>query len=295
MRCDELHRRFLDSLAAGGYPPSASSPFVVLASGNGDSPKVEHVRIQRILAPNPGPFTGPGTNTYLVVSGRETLIIDPGPLDPDHRDTILSALSKLQPLGVLATHTHEDHAPLCNPLAAELGVPVYGFAPGPGFKPDVLLADRECVTYGTEQLEAVHTPGHSPDHLCYLAGRDLFTGDHIMGGSSVVVEDMAAYLASLRRLQTMSLDHLYPGHGLVMDDPAGILEGYIDHRLEREQQVLAAIETGANTVMEIVRTVYSDVDPALHSLAAMSVRAHTAKLVDDGLVVLRSDDTLEPS
>jgi hypothetical protein len=93
----------------------------------------------------------------------------------------------------------------------------------------------------------------------------------------------------------MSLDNLYPGHGLVMDDPAGILEGYIEHRLEREQQVLAAIETGANTVMEIVRTVYSDVDPALHPLAAMSVRAHAAKLVDDGLVILRSDGTLEPS
>ena len=251
------------------------------------------MRINRILAPNPGPFTGPGTNTYLLISGEVTLIIDPGPLDRDHEDAILKALADLQPLGVLATHTHEDHAPLANPLAAELEVPVYGFAPGPGFKPDLLLADQDRVMLGTEELQAVHTPGHSPDHLCYLAGRDLFTGDHIMGGSSVVVEDMAAYLRSLRRLQAMSLDHLYPGHGLVMDDPAGIVNGYIEHRIEREQQVLSALETGAGTVLEIVQTVYSDVDPALHPLAAMSVRAHIDKLVDDGLVIRDDAGILE--
>jgi glyoxylase-like metal-dependent hydrolase (beta-lactamase superfamily II) len=111
-----------------------------------------------------------------------------------------------------------------------------------------------------------------------------------MGGSSVVVEDMRAYLASLRRLQELSLRRLYPGHGLVMDDPAGIVAGYIEHRLEREQQVLSAVQTGANTVMEIVQAVYTDVDPALHPLAAMSVRAHLVKLDSDGVVSLRGDD-----
>ena len=116
-----------------------------------------------------------------------------------------------------------------------------------------------------------------------------------MGGSSVVVEDMAAYLESLRRLQTLSLEHLYPGHGLVMDDPAGIVAGYIEHRLEREQQVLSALETGAGTVMEIVRTVYGDVDPALHPLAAVSVGAHLDKLVDDGLVTRGAAGELELS
>lgn len=251
------------------------------------------MRIERILAPNPGPFTGPGTNTYLIDSDGEVLIIDPGPLDRSHEAAIKLALGTLLPIGVVVTHTHEDHAPLANPLAAELGVPVYGFAPGPGFKPDLLLADQDRVTLGTEDLQAVHTPGHSQDHLCYLAGRDLFTGDHIMGGSSVVVEDMAAYLDSLRRLQAMPLDHLYPGHGLVMDDPAGIVNGYIEHRLEREQQVLSALETGAATVVEIVQTVYSDVDPALHPLAAMSVRAHIDKLVDDGLVIRDDGEVLE--
>jgi glyoxylase-like metal-dependent hydrolase (beta-lactamase superfamily II) len=250
------------------------------------------MRIERILAPNPGPFTGPGTNTYLLISGDEALIIDPGPLDSRHEEAVHSAVHGLQPVGVLATHTHEDHAPLANPLAAELKAPVYGFAPGPGFKPDSLLADQDSVRYGTDELQAVHTPGHSPDHLCYLAGRDLFTGDHIMGGSSVVVEDMSAYMDSLRRLQAIPLDRLYPGHGLVMDDPAGIVQGYIEHRLERERQVVAALETGAGTVMEIVQALYSDVDPALHPLAAMSVGAHVDKLVEDG-VVLRGDDELE--
>jgi hydroxyacylglutathione hydrolase len=248
------------------------------------------VRVERILAPNPGPFTGPGTNTYLIISGSESLIIDPGPVDRSHQETILSALVDLQPLGILVTHTHEDHAPLANLLGDDLDIPVYGYAPGPGFKPDLVLADEDWVGIGSEEVQAVHTPGHSYDHLCFLVGDGLFTGDHIMGGSSVVVEDMSAYLASLRRLQTLQLGRLYPGHGLVMDDPAGIVASYIEHRLEREQQVLSAVKTGASTVMEIVRAVYTDVDPALHPLAAMSVHAHLVKLADDGLVRWNGDD-----
>lgn len=242
------------------------------------------VKVERILAPNPGPFTGAGTNTYLVISGEEALVIDPGPTDPAHRAAILSALADLRTVGVLVTHTHEDHAPLANPLAAELGVPAYGNAPGPDFKPDLVLTDEDRVSFGTESVQALHTPGHSRDHLCYLSGDSLFTGDHIMGGSSVVVEDMGSYLASLRRLQQLPLARMYPGHGLVIDDPAGIVASYIEHRLDRERQVLSAVKTGASTVMEIVQTVYRDVDPALHPLAALSVRAHLDKLVADGLV-----------
>jgi glyoxylase-like metal-dependent hydrolase (beta-lactamase superfamily II) len=248
------------------------------------------VRVECILAPNPGPFTGPGTNTYLVVSGAEALIIDPGPFDRTHEEAILDALVDCRPKGILVTHTHEDHAPLANQLARDLNVPAYGFAPGPAFKPDLLLADEDRVRFGSEEVQAVHTPGHSRDHLCFLAGDGLFTGDHIMGGSSVVVEDMSAYLASLKRLQQLRLERLYPGHGLVMVDPVGIVAGYIEHRLEREQQVLTAVKTGASTVMEIVQAVYADVDPALHPLAAISVRAHLVKLADDGVVQRRGDD-----
>jgi len=246
------------------------------------------VKVERILAPNPGPFTGPGTNTYLLVSGEEALLIDPGPLDRSHEDAILEALTGFRTRGILVTHTHEDHAPLANPLAADLGVPAYGHAPGPDFKPDLVLTDEDRVDFGSQTVQAVHTPGHSHDHLCFLVGDSLFTGDHIMGGSSVVVEDMGAYLTSLRRLQQLELARLYPGHGLVMSDPAGIVASYIEHRLERERQVLSAVTTGASTVMEIVQTVYADVDPALHPLAAMSVRAHLVKLIADGAV--RSGD-----
>jgi glyoxylase-like metal-dependent hydrolase (beta-lactamase superfamily II) len=247
------------------------------------------VKVERILAPNPGPFTGAGTNTYLVISGEEALVIDPGPTDSAHRAAILSALADLRTVGILVTHTHEDHAPLANPLADELGVPAYGNAPGSDFKPDRVLTDENRVGFGTEHVQALHTPGHSSDHLCFLAGDSLFTGDHIMGGSSVVVEDMSAYLTSLRRLQRLRLARLYPGHGLVMNDPAGIVASYIEHRLERERQVLSAVRTGASTVMEIVQTVYQDVDPALHPLAAMSVRAHLDKLVADGAVQAGDD------
>ncbi|MDH3259865.1 MAG: MBL fold metallo-hydrolase [Acidimicrobiia bacterium] len=250
------------------------------------------MRVERILAPNPGPFTGSGTNTYLIISDGEALIIDPGPLERAHEEAILTSLVDLRPKGILVTHTHEDHAPLANPLAADLDLPAYGYAPGPNFKPDLLLADEDWVWFGREQVQALHTPGHSVDHLCFLARDSLFTGDHIMGGSSVVVEDMSAYLASLRRLQQLHPARLYPGHGLVMHDPAGIVAGYIEHRLQREQQVLSAIKTGASTVMDIVQTVYEDIDSDLHPLAAMSVRAHLTKLADDGVVQHMENDVV---
>jgi glyoxylase-like metal-dependent hydrolase (beta-lactamase superfamily II) len=253
------------------------------------------VKVKRILAPNPGPFTGPGTNTYLLTSAGEALLIDPGPLDRSHEEAILAALTDLQLKAILVTHTHEDHAPLANPLAAQLGVPAYGHAPGPDFKPDLLLVDDDRVGFGNNEVQAVHTPGHSPDHLCFMVGDNLFTGDHIMGGSSVVVEDMTAYLASLHRLQQLHLTRLYPGHGLAMHEPAGIVAGYIEHRLERERQVLSAVKTGANTVMEIVQAVYRDVDPALHPLAAMSVRAHVVKLAADGAVQLSDEEHILPA
>lgn len=242
------------------------------------------MRVERILAPNPGPFTGDGTNTYLLESSGEVLVIDPGPVDRGHEEAILGALTDLRPVGVLVTHTHPDHAPLANPLARLLEVPAYGNRPGPHFDPDQLLDDGDRVGFGSDEVHVVYTPGHSDDHLCFLAGGGLFTGDHIMGGSSVVVEDMAAYLASLRRLQGLSLRRLYPGHGLEMDDPAGIVAGYIEHRLERERQIMAAVQAGATTVGEIVGDVYWDVDQALHPLAAMSVAAHLVKLAGEGVV-----------
>ncbi len=240
--------------------------------------------ITRVLAPNPGLYTGPGTNSYVVSSGGEAAVIDPGPMVPDHVAAIRQALAGLRPVAVLVTHTHPDHAPAANPLAAELGVPALGAAPGPGFAPDRMLGDGDVVMVGEASLEAVATPGHTPDHLCFLLGDELFTGDHVMGGSSVVIDDLAAYLGSLRRLLPLGLTRLHPGHGPVIDDPDATIRQYIDHRLLRERQVLDALAGGASTVGEVVAAVYADVDPALHPIAVFSVAAHLRKLAVDGRV-----------
>lgn len=245
------------------------------------------MKIDRVLAPNPGPFTGPGTNTWVLDHGGRVVVIDPGPVDDAHRRAILDMVADRSPVAVIVTHTHEDHAPLANALAQELEVPAMGHAPGPSFTPDVVLVDDAVVDIGPGRLEVVHTPGHSDDHLCFLTDGVLFTGDHIMGGSSVMVEDMAAYLRSLAKLRDLVVDRLLPGHGDVMEDPEAVIEWYVAHRLERERQILAAVEYGAEDLRSIVEVVYADVDRSLHPLAARSVAAHLDKLADEGSVRLR--------
>ncbi|HEX2367715.1 MAG TPA: MBL fold metallo-hydrolase [Acidimicrobiia bacterium] len=244
------------------------------------------MRVQRILAPNPSPYTGPGTNTWVMVDQDRCLIVDPGPVIASHRTAIHAAVEGLTPLGVLVTHTHPDHAPLANPLAAEFEVPAYGHAPGPEFSPDIRLADGDTIWLGSHAVTVLHTPGHAEDHLCFRWREVLFTGDHIMGGSTVMVEDMGAYLSSLRRLETMTFARLHPGHGDTIDDPAGTIRSYLAHRLEREREVLAAVDSGAATVGAVVEKVYSEVDPQLHPLAAFSVEAHLLKLAEEGIVTL---------
>jgi glyoxylase-like metal-dependent hydrolase (beta-lactamase superfamily II) len=253
------------------------------------------VNVSRILAPNPGPFTGAGTNTYVLGSGGEALVIDPGPVDAGHRRAIGETIGNLRPVAVLVTHTHSDHAPLANPLAEELAVAACGFADGPGFRTDRRLAEGDEVRLGSEALQALHTPGHSADHLCFRVGEALFTGDHILGGSSVTVEDMGAYLASLERLRDLPLRRIYPGHGPQIDQPAEVIDGYLRHRREREEQILAAVGGGAATVGAVVESVYQDVDPELHPLAARSVLAHLRKLSGEGRVDLAegASDSLE--
>lgn len=238
--------------------------------------------VKRLLAPNPGVFTGPGTNTYLITSEDDCVIIDPGPIIDDHRRTILDAVADLQPRAVIVTHTHVDHAPMANPLAVEFDVPAYGYAPGPMFDPDRRLRDGDRIVFGRATLEVLYTPGHAEDHLCFQLDDVLFSGDHIKGGSSVMVEDMSPYLASLRRLQPLGLRKVYPGHGDEIDNPADIIEEYLEHRLEREGEIVAAIRGGAGTVGAIVEVVYHEVDRALHPLAAYSVVAHLRKLREEG-------------
>lgn len=240
------------------------------------------MRIERILANNPGPFTGPGTNTWLLEESSQVVVIDPGPVDTDHMGQILDGLGDRSAIGVLVTHTHLDHAPLANPLAKELGVPAFGHAPGPDFEPDLVLDDGSTLAVGATRIEVIHTPGHSDDHLCFRVGDVLFTGDHIMGGSSVMVEDMGSYLASLSRLQGTGLMRLHPGHGEDMEDPDQVIEWYLAHRRQRHQEILEAIRAGAANVEDIVEVVYRDVDPALHPLAARSVKAHLELMFERG-------------
>lgn len=243
-----------------------------------------------VLAPNPGPYTGPGTNTYLVDGDGGLAIIDPGPVIPEHEAAIVSAVGGRRVDAIIVTHTHPDHAPLANPLGRELGVPTFGYEPGPDFDPDQRLADGTAVAVGGSELVAVHTPGHSGDHLCLRGGTVLFTGDHIMGGSSVMIEDLTAYMSSLERLQQMALDRLYPGHGPEIDRPQEVISWYLEHRRERERQVIAALEAGAGTLGALVETVYRDVDSSLHPLAARSVSAHLRKLEAEGRVRLPAGD-----
>jgi glyoxylase-like metal-dependent hydrolase (beta-lactamase superfamily II) len=236
------------------------------------------LRIQRVLAPNPGPYTGPGTNTWIVGDDRTAIVLDPGPVIAAHGDAILATVGERLVSSVIVTHTHVDHAPLANPLAGDFGAPAIGYAPGPEFEPDIRVTDGSVVEVAGRQLVVLHTPGHSDDHLCFRLGDSLFTGDHIMGGSSVMVEDMGPYLASLDRIQHTGLDRLYPGHGDEMDQPDEVISWYVAHRLERERQIVEAIAAGAGTIGAVVETVYAEVDTALHPLAARSVVAHLRKL-----------------
>lgn len=242
------------------------------------------MRVTRVLAPNPSPFTGPGTNTWVAALGGEAIVIDPGPEIAGHIAAIREALTGLIPRAVLVTHTHPDHAPAANRLANDLGVPAVGSEPGPHFRPDRTIADGERVEFGGSAAVALATPGHTPDSMSYRIDDVLFTGDHIMGGSTVIVEDMADYMASLRALHGIGLTTIYPGHGPVIEDPDSVITEYIAHRIDREGQILAAVREGAGSVGEVVELVYREVDPALHPAAALSVTAHLRKLAADGAV-----------
>jgi glyoxylase-like metal-dependent hydrolase (beta-lactamase superfamily II) len=262
-------------------PPMPSIPVEVLPD------------VTRLTAPNPSVMTGPGTNSYLV--GREDLVaIDPGPDDEDHVDAILCAAAERGRLrAVVVTHTHEDHAPSAGRLGELAGVPVFGFGARDGFEPTAELRDGSLVEEGDLTLEALHTPGHASNHLCYLARTGpevvLFSGDHVMGGSTVVIAppdgDMDAYLASLRRLLALepAVSVIAPGHGPLLPDPSGVVEDYIAHRLAREAAVLESLTRRQEAVVEeIVRDVYTDVPADRHPIAAYSVWAHLLKLLADG-------------
>lgn len=249
------------------------------------------MKIERVLANNPGPFTGPGTNTWLLDDGSGiTVVIDPGPVDRAHETSILERVGDRTVSAVLVTHTHEDHAPMANPLARDLSVAAIGYAPGPHFDPDQRVDEGSSLSFGSETLDVVFTPGHSGDHLCFRVGNILFSGDHIIGGSSVMVEEMGPYLSSLEKLKGTGLERLYPGHGEEIDNPDEVIDWYLAHRLQRHQEILNAIVAGATSSEEVLEVVYRDVDKKLHPLAQRSVKAHLTLLIDEGRIALDRDD-----
>lgn len=249
-----------------------------------------------MVAPNAGPYTGPGTNTWIVEAGPVVAVIDPGPDDDRHLQALNQKLAGATVGVVLVTHSHPDHLPLAERFARPHHASVRRY-------PE--LGDGDVVRVGTLNVTALHTPGHSADHLCFWLAGDgaMFTGDLILGrGSSMVTYpegDVAAYLRSLDRLAELKPRMLFPGHWDPVTGAMAKIAGYRAHRLEREAQVLAEIRRGRGTAHELTRRVYgTELEDRLRVAAEMTLRAHLRKLVDDGAVRVRGtggEEVYEPT
>lgn len=271
--------------------------------------------LRRVVAPNASPLTGPGTNSYLLGTG-DYVAVDPGPDDPRHLEVLVrAAAGRLR--YVVVTHTHPDHAPGAAALARATGAALLGFGARAGFVPDCTLGDGDVVAAGGWRLGVLHVPGHASDHLCFVADRDgtgtgtgtatgtaydrlLFSGDHVIGGTTVVIAppdgDMAAYLDGLARLAALDppVTLIAPGHGALVTDPARAIRNYVEHRLEREAGVVAALarRPGARAE-ELVDDIYLGRLGRLRPAAVKTVWAHLRKLAADGRV--RGDDPDDPA
>ncbi len=261
--------------------------------------------VRRITAPNPGVMTGPGTNAYLIgeaEGGSGLALIDPGPDLDAHRDVLLAAAGgRLR--WILCTHTHRDHSPLAQVLKAATGAQLlgHGVTPGDGrqdetFVPDRTLLDGDVVDCGTFRLSAVHTPGHASNHLCYLLEDRglLFTGDHVMQGSTVVISppdgDMQAYLDSLQRLLELPVARLAPGHGHVIETPREEVQRLVAHRMKREDKVRAALRSAGPASLDVLVThAYDDVPVRIHPVAMRSLHASLIRLERLGAAVCADD------
>ena len=273
--------------------------------------------IVRLVAPNAGPFTYKGTNTYLVGS-TALAVIDPGPDDAAHRDAIMKAAGPRAITHILVTHAHRDHVDGVAALKAATGAKVYAFARDPNaakialdsspsgsyfvdydFRPDVAVAGGDCVEGADWAVTALHTPGHAPDHLCFaLEGRDtVFSGDHVMAWNTSVVAPpegrMADYIRSLEILLDRKDSVFLPGHGGRLMDPQRTVKAYLLHRRWREQAVLKALTGGARTIRRIVPAVYQGLEPHQLPAATLSVQAHVEHLIEKGLVATDQPLTLD--
>lgn len=272
--------------------------------------------VRRVIANNPSKYTYFGTGTYIV-GATDVAVIDPGPDLDEHRAALQAALVGVQVRAILVTHCHSDHSPLARWLAAETGAPTLAYGPhvlvedhtdidptieegmtleetiDTDFDPDVRLVDGDVAAAGDGwTIRSVFTPGHTSNHMCYALDeeRALFTGDHVMGWSTTVVSppdgDMRAYIDSLRKVIDRHDTSLWPTHGAPVTAPQPFLQTFLEHRLEREAQVLNAVRSGTTTIEEMVKVLYADVREELHKAAGRSVLAHLRKLVDDGSVTV---------
>ncbi len=269
--------------------------------------------IRRVVARNPSPFTFRGTGTYIVGEG-EVAVIDPGPDLDEHVAALLDALSGEQVTHILVTHTHRDHSPAAKPLKAATGAPTYGFGPHAGgrrgdpgieeggdwdFTPDVQVADGDAIAGTGWRFEAVHTPGHTSNHLCFALPEEgvLFSGDHVMGWSTSVVAppdgDMAAYMASLDKLLGRRDRVYWPTHGPAITEPKPHVRAFIAHRREREAGILDCLAAGTGQIDRIVERLYAGLQPGLRHAAGRSVHAHLIDLASRGLVACDGPPTID--
>jgi len=269
--------------------------------------------IRRVIANNPGPFTFAGTGTYIVGHGQ-VAVIDPGPAMDDHLDAILAATAGETITHIAITHHHLDHSPLAAPLAARTGAKIYGCAlksvSGPAevqmeagdddaFRPDVTVCDGTVIEGAGWTLEAIPTPGHTSNHICYALAEEnaLFSGDHIMGWSTTVISppdgDMADYFDSLERIKARGFATLWPTHGPPITQVEPFIDAYLDHRRGREAQILAQLAQGQSLIKAMVQVLYKDVDPRLHGAAAHSVLGHMIKFVREGRVLTDGEPGLD--
>jgi len=283
--------------------------------------------VRRVLAPNASHYTYTGTQTYIVGAGQEVAVIDPGPADSGadgdpsphercttngqgHVEAILAAVGDARIGAILCTHTHRDHSPAAAVLKARTGAPIIGCAPlvlsddGPradsafdqSYAPDRILADGERISGPDWTIEAVGTPGHTSNHLCYalVESGALFTGDHVMAWSTSVVSppdgDMSAYMASLAKLYDREDRVFYPAHGPAVEKPKQLVRGMLGHRRQRESQILRLLGEGPQTIPDMVAAMYKGLDPRLTGAAGRSVLAHLYDLRGKGMVA-EDDET----
>jgi glyoxylase-like metal-dependent hydrolase (beta-lactamase superfamily II) len=263
--------------------------------------------VRRVVAPNAGPFTCKGTCSYILGAG-DVAIVDPGPDDPRHVKALLDAIEGERLRYILVTHTHRDHSPAARALKEATGATIAGcaaYAPppdiattGPGldashdraYAPDTTLTEGDRLDLGGATVEALETPGHTANHLCFalLEEKALFTGDHVMGWSTTVIAppdgSMSDYLASLDRLRRRDDAIYWPGHGEPVRAPGRYLRAVLHHRRAREAAILERVAAGDETIAAMVARIYENIDRRLHGAAAMTVLAHLEDLVARGLV-----------